>query len=75
MTLKEILDAIDQLSPDDMAQVKVHLLLDERQHGSQPTSTDLVSMAGLFQATVDDLSVNARDYFHNIMQAKNHRPN
>lgn len=73
MTLKEILEAIDQLTVDEMEQIKNHIVERETSLGSEPARTDLESMIGLFDADVTDLSVNARDYLRDIMQNKHDR--
>ena len=70
MTLQEILEAIDQLPVDEVEQIKAHILAREATLSSEPASNDLESMAGLFQATVTDLSINARDYLRDIFQNK-----
>lgn len=73
MTLQEILEAIDQLTTGEMDQVKTYIVEREASLGSEPESNDLESMAGLFQATVTDLSVNARDYLRDIIPHKHDR--
>ena len=70
MTLQEILEAINQLTIDEMEQVKTHIVERESALGSPPLDNDLESMAGLFEASVTDMSVNARDYLRGIFQEK-----
>ncbi len=73
MTLQDILKAIDQLTIEEMEQVRTHI--DERTSylASEPESDDLESMLGLFRSNVTDASVNARQYLRDIFQDKNAR--
>jgi hypothetical protein len=73
MTLQEILEAIDQLTVDEVKQLKTYVVEREASLGSEPQDTDLESMAGLFKANVTDLSVNARRYLREIIQNKHDR--
>ncbi len=73
MTLQDILQAIDQLTIEEMEQVRARI--DERESylASEPESDDLESMVGLFRSSVTDASVNARQYLHDIFRDKNAR--
>ncbi len=73
MTLQDILEAIDQLTVDEIERVKTHIVERESSLGSEPESRALESMAGLFWANVTDLSINARDYLGDIIQNKHDR--
>ncbi len=72
MTLQEILDAIDQLSTDEVDQIKAHLG-ENPASGSEAKSNDLERMSGIFEADVSDLSINAREYLRDIFQNKHER--
>ncbi len=71
MTLQDILEAIDQLTVEEMEQVRTRI--DERESylASEPESDDLESMLGLFRSSVTDASVNARQYLRDIFRDRN----
>ncbi len=73
MTLQDILEAIDQLTIEEMEQVRTRI--DERESylASEPESDDLESMLGLFRSNVTDASVNARQYLRDIFRDRNAR--
>ena len=73
MTLQEILKAIDQLTIEEMEQVRTHIVERESSLASEPESDELESMVGLFRSDVTDASIHARQYLHDIFRDKHAR--
>ena len=71
MTLQDILEAIDHLTVEEMEQVRTHIDERESHLASEPESDDLECMLGLFQSSVTDASVNARQYLRDIFRDSN----
>lgn len=67
MTLQQIIEAIDQLPPDELAQLKAHMVVQDITSTSEPVSNDLERMSGLFHSEVGDVSVHAREYLQDIL--------
>jgi hypothetical protein len=73
MTLQEILEAIEQLTVEEMEQVRKRIVEREISLASEPESDDLESMLGLFRSSVTDASVHARQYLQDIFRDKHTR--
>ena len=73
MTLQEILEAIDHLTPEEMEQVRTRIIERESSIASEPESDDPETMSGLFRSSVTDASVHARRYLRDIFRDKNAR--
>lgn len=80
MTLEQLLDEIDHLSVDERAKVKSHIVeLDATDNepplfGTSPLDNDLMSIVGLIDTSVTDLSERSREYLQEIFWNKDARP-